>query len=166
MDKISKIASKLFLFCGIDSPTVNELLGQCSPQIRRYLKGEVIYSPSHYRDNIGFVIDGKCEVRRCKNDSSALTLNVLGRYDSFGVLAAFSSEEFPTEVYAAKECEILFISKSDVLLLIELNPQISKNIITFLANRISFLNKRIATGRTKEGVVDAVLDTEGTYGSK
>ena len=28
------------------------------------------------------------------------------------------------------------------------------------------LNKRIATGRTKEGVVDAVLDTEGTYGSK
>ncbi len=28
------------------------------------------------------------------------------------------------------------------------------------------LNKRIATGRTKEGVVDTVLDTAGTYGSK
>ena len=28
------------------------------------------------------------------------------------------------------------------------------------------LNKRIATGRTKEGVVETVLDTEGTYGSK
>ena len=28
------------------------------------------------------------------------------------------------------------------------------------------LNKRIATGRTKEGVADVVLNTEGTYGSK
>ena len=28
------------------------------------------------------------------------------------------------------------------------------------------LNKRIATGRTKEGVVETVLNTEGTYGSR
>ena len=28
------------------------------------------------------------------------------------------------------------------------------------------LNKRIATGRTKESVGDVVLDTAGTYGSK
>ena len=31
---------------------------------------------------------------------------------------------------------------------------------------LSELNKRIATGRTKEAVADVVLDTEGTYGSK
>ncbi|MBQ9774079.1 MAG: Gfo/Idh/MocA family oxidoreductase [Clostridia bacterium] len=31
---------------------------------------------------------------------------------------------------------------------------------------LSELNKRIATGRTKEDVGDVVLDTEGTYGSK
>jgi hypothetical protein len=28
------------------------------------------------------------------------------------------------------------------------------------------LNKRIATGRTKDAVADTVLDTAGTYGSK
>ncbi len=31
---------------------------------------------------------------------------------------------------------------------------------------LSELNKRIATGRTKEAVADVVLDTDGTYGSK
>ena len=31
---------------------------------------------------------------------------------------------------------------------------------------LSELNKRIATGRTKDDVGDVVLDTEGTYGSK
>ena len=107
---------------------------------------EVIYSPTAYEKKIGFVISGKCEVRRIKPDGTHVVLNILEQYDSFGVLAVFSEcEEFPTEIYATKNTDILFINQKTAYKLLREYSVIAENVVRFLSERIRFLNHKIAT---------------------
>ena len=94
---------------------------------------------------IGFVMSGRLEVRRLREDGTTVALNQLREGDSFGVLSVFSPEEAPTAVVAKVGSTIVYIHRDEVLTLMELYPEISKNIIYFMADRINFLNKKIAT---------------------
>jgi CRP-like cAMP-binding protein len=133
-----------FLFRGVNEKTLDLLLKK-NFETCKYKKGEVIYSPEDYDRKIGFIYNGKCAVLRERHGAENVILNVLQRSESFGVLAAFSTEEFPTSVRAMSDCEILFFTKSEIVNLITKSPEISLNLINFLADRIAFLNKRIAT---------------------
>ena len=133
-----------FLFHGL-SDELLERISKNGFKTQRYKKGDVIYSPDDYASNIGFLISGKCAILRQKDGSDDVILNTLEKYDSFGVLAAFSSEDFPTSVRAMTDCEILFFSKAEIIELISAHPEVSLNLINFLTDRIAFLNKRIAT---------------------
>lgn len=145
MRKNEDILQNLFLFHNLShseimAVTDNKPLNVCS-----YAKGDVIFSPNGYDENVGFILSGRCEVRRAKHDGASVVLNILNKYDSFGVIAAFSCEDFPTDIYAVSAVEILFFSKSQIIEFMEKNHKISLNMIEFLTDRINFLNKRIAT---------------------
>ena len=144
MEKIEFLAGT-FLFSGLDSETVSDIVSHTSPQICDYLRGSVIYSPLDYEKKVGFIIDGQCEVRHTRADGTKVTINVLSQYDSFGLLAVFSLKNFPSEVYARKNCKILFFKEESIHYMIERYPLISKKIISFLADRIDFLNRKIIT---------------------
>ncbi len=145
MMDIFDFAKQLFLFRGVPSENLGEVLKVSLYETRRFVRGETIYSPHGYEKKIGFVMTGKCEVRRTKPDGSLALLNTLNVYDAFGVLAVFSEcEEYPTEIVAAKNSEIMFIPQSGALALIAKYPKISENVIRFLSERIRFLNQKIA----------------------
>ena len=145
MKKSTAKLSNFFLFRNLEESEIADILGSREMKVRSYAKGEVIFSPDGFEKNIGFVIKGRCEVRRSKQDGHDVVLNTLNQYDSFGVLAAFSCEDFPTEVYAVASTDILFFDKSEILDFMYRNPVILTNVIEFLTSRINFLNKRIAT---------------------
>lgn len=94
---------------------------------------------------VGFVLSGRCEIGLNRGEGSKTVLNILSEGDSFGVLSVYSDDEFPTRVYATKNSEILFFTADQIRDFANNYSQISSNIILFLANRISFLNKKIAT---------------------
>ena len=143
---IIEFASHLFLFSGMDKETLSGIFAKAETDIGSFSRSDIIYSPSEYEKKIGFVISGKCEIRRTKSEGGTVVLNILSRYDSFGALAVFSEcGEYPTEVYAAKNSEIMFISKDTVFSLINAYPAVAMNVIRFLSDRITFLNKKIAT---------------------
>ena len=141
---MKKFLKETFLFRDLNDELLDKI-SKISRKTRKYKKGDVIYSPDDYANNIGFLMSGKCTILRQKDGSDDVILNTLVKYDSFGVLAAFSSEDFPTSVRAMTDCEILFFSKSEIVELITVYPEISLNLINFLTDRIAFLNKRIAT---------------------
>ena len=140
-----KFFENTFLFEGIAEKEIERLLASCACETVDYHKDDEIYSPSDYDGKIGFIVTGKCAVCRKKPDSTDVVLNILEKYASFGVLAAFSSEEFPTVVRAMKDSTVAFFTTQEILALISECPKVSINIINFLADRIAFLNKRIAT---------------------
>lgn len=138
--------SKVFLFENISEQKLKNILLLLEPQVRKYARNEEIYSPGTSESDLCFVISGECSVERIKNDGLAIPLNSLKPFQSFGIMTILSPEgEFPTRVVAKKNTEILSISKSDTLGLINTYPEIAMNVINFLSGKIRFLNKKIAT---------------------
>jgi CRP-like cAMP-binding protein len=146
---MTEILAKSFLFRGLDIKTVSHIIKEISPQQKTYKRNDLIYPSPNDKEAVGFVIQGKCEIRKPRSDSGKTVINILSPGDSFGILSVFSDEEFPTEIYASVNCSILFFSKEQIISFVNNYSQISTNIITFLADRVNFLNRKIATFSAK-----------------
>lgn len=140
-----ELLSESFLFRGLSEEELSSLLLCNEPRASSYKKGELIYSSASSERLVGFVLSGGCEVRRERGTSGPVLLNLLGRGDSFGILSVFSEGDFPTRIYAARSCEILFFTDRQIQSFIAASPTVNRNLIRFLAGRIAFLNKKIAT---------------------
>ncbi len=142
--EIIKILKHSFLFSGIDESTLAEIIKDSPPKVATFKRGEEVYSLTSGEGMVGFVMSGRCEIRldRC---GSRTVLNILGVGDSFGVLSVYSAEEYPTKIYATKNSEIIFFDGYQIRDFVNNYSQISQNLIKFLAGRIAFLNKKIAT---------------------
>ena len=167
MRKVKYDFSQLFLFSELNSNKVESIIKRYQPVITEYEKGQRIVSPHQFERNIGFVLSGECEVRRHSSDSKSVVFNTIKPYESFGVMAVFTDEEvFPTEIFARKNAAVMFFSKNDIFSMIADYPEISMNVINFLANKILFLNKRLDTfsASTSEGKLAAFLLQEHEKG--
>lgn len=143
MEKL-QILEKSFLFSGIETEALKRLLEEKPPTTACFKRGELIYS-SDGEAKVGFIMSGRCEVRLDRGDRGKTVLNILTEGDSFGILSVYSSDEFPTKVYATKNSDVLFFSAEQIVGFVNNNSKISANLINFLANRIAFLNKKILT---------------------
>ena len=146
---MTEILVESFLFRGLDIKTITHIIKEIPPQQKTYKRNDLIYPSPNDKEAVGFVIQGKCEIRKPRSDSGKTVINILSPGDSFGILSVFSDEEFPTEIYASVNCSILFFSKVQIISFVNNYSQISTNIITFLADRVNFLNRKIATFSAK-----------------
>ena len=138
--------SELFLFNKLTESEVKTLLSDIEVEVFEFQQGETIYSPEDFKTKVGFIISGECSVEKEKHDGTNIPLNTLRKGDSFGILAVFSeNERFPTVIKAKKHSEVVFFDKDTICFLIKKYPEISMSIITFMSDKIEFLNKKIAT---------------------
>lgn len=134
----------LFPFSGIDEKELLSIQDELSFEIMSYEKNDIILSKDNYLCEIGFILSGECAVykKRRKDD---IPLQTMKKYDSFGILTLFSKEEYPTFIVAKKKTRVLFIKKESFLACLKIHSAVSMNVMVFLADRIQFLNKKIAT---------------------
>ena len=145
-DKDRKRFSEVFLFRSTPPDSLQEILNEIKVEIKEFEAGEKIYTPSDFENKVGFVLDGECIVEKIKCDGTSLPLNTLKQNDSFGILAVFSAEEkFPTQISAKKKARIAFLDKSTVIFLIRRSPDIALEVVSFMGQRIAFLNKKVST---------------------
>ena len=140
-----EILKSSFIFKGINDDAIDAALSGIVSAPQFFARGELVYSSGTNESKLGIILEGRCEVRQLKHDGVASVLNVLSESDSFGILSVLSEKEFPTQIFATKNSTILFLSKQELLEIVNNNSQIAMNLINFLANRISFLNEKIAT---------------------
>lgn len=145
MQKTSLVAN-FFPFKSLSEEELSRILSDVKFETLKYRNGDIIYSPESFEKKVGLVLSGKCEVRRLKRDGTPIPLNTLYRGDSFGILAAFSEKtDFPTSIVAKTICELVFMTSEDLKKICEKNSRVAMNVISFMADRISFLNGKIAT---------------------
>lgn len=145
-EQIADFLSDIFIFENIAEDDIRSTCSSLEFEISEFLPNEKIYSPDGFLKKVGFVLNGECTVEKQKPDGTSVPLNKLYKGDSFGILAVFSdSENFPTVVKALKNTQILFLDKETLTSLIEKYPKVAISIISFMSNRIEFLNKKIAT---------------------
>lgn len=137
---------QLFPFKGIEADEIIKVFSSLKHHIAKFMKNDVIYSPTCHDNMIGFMISGECTVFRSFCKGSGIPLNTLKKYSSIGIMAILNPEaDYPTTVVASKPSQILFIDGKDMIDLIKKNSRVAMNVIEFLAKKVSFLNKKIAT---------------------
>ncbi len=139
---------KTFLFQGIEEKKLKEIfsnLGDIKAKVTEFPSEEAVYTLNSKEQKVGFVIKGKCFVYNVKSGGNKILLNTILPGKSFGIIALFADSGYPTEVIAAPGTKIFFMTKKELLFLMESNFEITINVITFLSNKISFLNDKIST---------------------
>ena len=135
-----------FIFSSISRKDALNILSEINYEVKSFSHGDSIYSPSHYEKKIGFVLSGECVINKLKSDGSLVPLNTIKPGDSFGILAVLScKDEYPTQIVASRNSEILFIPQNDFLSILKKNSEVAMNVISFLSEKISFLNSKIST---------------------
>ena len=137
---------KTFLFNSMDRDSAADIISRLDYEVKLFSHKESIYTPSQYEKKLGFIVYGDCIVEKLKADGSTVPLNILRSGDSFGILAVLSGDnEYPTQIIASHNSEILFISQKDLLSLINSYSSVAMNVITFLTKKIQFLNNKVFT---------------------
>lgn len=138
--------SSTFLFRGVDLNIISKLCSSKAVEICHFKKDDIIYSKYDFKKNVGFVIEGTCEILRSSDGQNDVAINTISENGSFGILTVFSDRaEFPTTIKATRNTTIAFIDKPTVLALTKKNTTIAMNVIAFMSERISFLNERLNT---------------------
>ena len=145
MIEIRDFIKGCFLFKGLSDEELDSIIESDSFTTAKYGRGETIYSPETYEHKLGFIISGECEIRQLSSDGSKVILNTLRSGDSFGILSIFREDEFPTDIHARRNTEILFISKESLEWMLERSHKVSLNVMRFLADKVAFLNGKIET---------------------
>lgn len=145
MEELLSFFKNTFLFKNVDTDIIESMLLEISVEKQHYEKGDIICSPENFDKKIGFISQGECVVAR-RSGGDLIPLNLAKKYDSFGVITCFSDhEDFPTLVTAKTACKVVYIDRDTLKALVERSSLISLNIIRFLANKVTFLNDKIAT---------------------
>lgn len=134
-----------FLFRGMTPEEIESIISKSPPTVISFRRGQEVFSSTSGQKQVGFILGGRCEVRLSRPDGYRTVLNILSPTDSFGILSVYSAEAFPTQIFATKNSEIIYFTDEQIKDFVNSNLQISSNLINFLAGRIQFLNKKVAT---------------------
>ncbi len=132
------------LFAGLSEARVAALVEGLTPT--DFARGEALYAPDAFPQAIAVVLSGAALVRKVRGDGHRLFLRKLSRGDVFGMASLFGcGEPYPTEIRAESTCRVLFLPKEWLEAAFLREPNLTRNYIALLSERIRFLNRRIET---------------------
>ena len=134
------------LFRGADKGKITRLLEQCRAERQLFSHGDEFHPEKDGCRRIGILIDGRMTVFAAGEEHTPL--NHLKAGSLFGVSALFGSPGANTRIFAESDGEVLFIREENAEVLWD-DPLIRRNLISFLTDRICFLNRKIASFTAK-----------------
>ena len=133
--------SEIFLFKGLLETDILSYLDICS--IVKFNPGDIVHSSKNPALGIGVVLSGRARIVSGNGDA---LLRILKSGDIFGVASVFALDSRnKTEVVSSSKCSILIIPESVITEIITSDSDASIRYISFLSDRINFLNSRIST---------------------
>ena len=128
------------IFQNVPPETLRKLLNK-EITLRSFQKGEIIYSPDHFEESLGFFLKGSAAAEK---SGGSVVLNTFQPGSCFGVATLFCpSKRYVTTVRAQTDCQLAFLSGDSMTRLFAKEPRISLNYIAFLSSRVHFLNRKI-----------------------
>lgn len=132
-------AENFFLFDGLTAAEKTDILNAL-PEPCFFSKDEVIFDQNTYKKAIGLVLDGKAV-----SYSGRVTQRTFKAGDVFGAAAVFGSQGgYVSRIVAKTASSILFIDEQALRKMFSRHPKTAVNYITFLSDRVRFLNKKIS----------------------
>ena len=107
-----------------------------------FKKGETVYNNTQFKSAIGYIIKGTAiAVSDNKNHTH---LKTFSKGMSFGAAALFGGSDcYISKITAKTDLQVLFITENELVDLFQKYPQTAINYITFLSEKVRFLNKKL-----------------------
>lgn len=136
------VFDNLFLLNGLSSDDKEAIISLFDETII-FKKGELIYSGDSFLRAIAVIVKGKAVA--VTNNERQLIMKELPAGSCFGVAAVFGhNNSYVSRVTAQVDTEICFIKESVLTELFKKYPQTAINYITFLSDKIRFLNNKLS----------------------
>ena len=132
------------LFRGANEEKLKKAMESGNFICRAYSSGEVIYSPESREKKLMIIRSGEASVYTA-DESRSMLLRRLGEGKTVGVANLFSDENFVSRIIADKKCETVEISAQNFGKMLESDSALLYNYVSFLSNKICYLNKKIVT---------------------
>lgn len=132
------------LFRGANDEKLKKAMESGNFICRAYSSGEVIYSPESREKKLMIIRSGEASVYTA-DESRSMLLRRLGEGKTVGVANLFSDENFVSRIIADKKCETVEISAQNFGKMLESDSALLYNYVSFLSNKICYLNKKIVT---------------------
>lgn len=139
-----EIIKRCLLFKSFDFKEYTTLLKQIDSCKKSFYKNEIVALEDSDCSSIGLVLKGSVEIQKVYESGKTITIERLTEGDIFGEVIVFSNRHtYPATIVAAENCEILFITKDDILKLCKSNAIFLQNFMTLLSEKILVLNRKL-----------------------
>ena len=128
-----------FLFKGLTAAEAQKAQSYFESPVS-FSKGDELYKLGY----IGVLLSGKAVVRRQNNAGSSIALRTMVAGEIFGSVSIFGDwKNGLSSIVAQGKCSVAYICEEKFKGLIFDFPQISLNYISFLSDRLRFLNQKL-----------------------
>ncbi|NLG81704.1 MAG: cyclic nucleotide-binding domain-containing protein, partial [Bacilli bacterium] len=119
-------------------------VGNIMYSIRKYPKDQVIFLSGSRCQHVGIVTKGEVKIEHLTEAGTRILIRQLKQYDIFGEILLFSPESlYPYDIVAKTNCEVLFISKENLLNILSQNVTILQKYLQHIAESYHQLNKLV-----------------------
>lgn len=159
-------AKDMFLFRGLPVEQVEAFLSDGRIYSRAFSAGRCISEPENFVSCLGLVLSGGVRIER-HGEGKSVPMGVMTAGQVFGAATLFGGSRYATRLIAKGKCEILFFPQEAVEDIIAASPTAALNYITFLSEKVRYLNARIdfyTAGGTKDkllGYFSRMADADG-----
>lgn len=117
--------------------------------------------------SIGFLKEGRAKILRLTKGGECVTVRGIGKGEIFGAASMFGSWTGGSSILASVPCKVCYITEERLREMIRHCPQIAFNYISYLTERIRFLNRRMdafSAGSTEQKLYEFFLSQANEQG--
>lgn len=161
------IISRIPLFEGLNPEEQEELRAMMTQTTLR--RGETLFNEGDPGDRLYILLSGKVKLGHASPDGRENLLAVLGPGEIVGELTLFDPGPRSTTATAVAPTEMLTLDHSQLMAYVESHPQLAKDMLRALAQRLRRTNTALADlvfSDVPGRVAKALLDLADRFGSK
>lgn len=131
--------------------------------------GDFVMMQGEAADRIFYLIDGKLRLSQITPDGQQVVMRLLNSGSLFGLIAVSEGMEYPISAQALGDCDLLVWTGADLRALIQQYPQMTGQVISYLAGAVREFQTRfteLATERVERRLARSLLRLAGQTGVK
>lgn len=134
------------LFSGVDTETVNELLGRSSYMVNRYKKDELIARRDMAYSGLLIIVEGSIRGTVTLSDGREQTIDTLLAGQLIAPAFLFGGyNRLPINVYADEDTKIMTLHRGSLFEMMQDNTVVMSNFIDIISNRANYFSRKIYT---------------------
>jgi CRP/FNR family transcriptional regulator, cyclic AMP receptor protein len=163
---VTELIESTPLFKGLPEDSLQKVT--CHAVTRSHPPNQVILLENDWGGSVYFILDGWVKIRTYNVDGKEVTLNIIGKGEVFGEMAALDEVPRSTDVITLTPTKISSIPANDFVTLIQTEPLAGVRLAQLMATRLRQVNRRL---RLREAdsmsrVVDTIIFLAEGQGQK